>query len=253
MKTPISDERIRLSGWPRIVLIAFQCSMRIDPASVSINALCASARLSTSLRSWLKANRPISTGRIEKPWFRSSMPKEKREVAVIASSPIIARNSPMTPAMPPLSRESPERLAMMVSAKTISEKYSHGPNHKPISASGGANDMSSTAPTRPPKNDDQTPTPRARPGWPRRAMGKPSKVVATEEGVPGMPNKVPEMRPPEKPPTKTPSMVESPSMGLMPKVKGSVSTIAMVMVKPGIAPATMPASVPTVMSAISLT
>ena len=64
-------------------------------------------------------------------------------------------------------------------------------------------------------------------------MGKPSKVVATDEGVPGMPVRMPAIRPPESPPTSTLTMVARPWAGGMPKVKGRVSTTAMAMVKPG--------------------
>ena len=99
----------------------------------------------------------------------------------------------------------------------------------------------------PPKKDDHTPMPSARPGLPLRAMGNPSNVVATDDGVPGMPVSVPDIRPPDSPPTKTASMVASPCTGGMPKVKGSVSTTAMVMVKPGMAPAIKPAVTPTIM------
>src|SRR3546814_6552736 len=48
-------------------------------------------------------------------------------------------------------------------------------------------------------------------------------------------------------------MVASPCAGGIPKVKGSVSTIAMAIVKPGIAPAISPAKVPTIMNMTVLT
>ncbi len=102
----------------------------------------------------------------------------------------------------------------------------------------------------PPQNDAQTPMPSASPGSPLRARGKPSKVVATEEGVPGMPVRMPAIRPPDRPPTNTPSMVANPWIGVMPKVKGRVSTTAMVMVNPGIAPAINPAATPNTISAM---
>ena len=101
----------------------------------------------------------------------------------------------------------------------------------------------------PPKNDDHTPSPRARPGLPERARGKPSKVVATEDGVPGMPVNMPDINPPDRPPTNTPIMVASPSIAGRPKVNGKVSTTAMVMVKPGIDPAIRPAVTPRVIKA----
>ena len=50
-------------------------------------------------------------------------------------------------------------------------------------------------------NDAQVPSQTARPGSPRRAMGKPSKVVVTAEGVPGIPIRLAVTRPPDSPPT----------------------------------------------------
>ena len=152
---------------------------------------------SISLMSWAKAKSPISTGRKPKPCLIASIPKSKREIAVMSSSPMVAMSRPISPAIPPLSMDSLARLAIMVSAKAMRAKNSQGPNLRPKRAMGGANRTRSTAPMRPPKNEDQIPTPRARPGFPCRAIGNPSKVVATEEGVPGMPSSVPEMRPPE--------------------------------------------------------
>ena len=54
--------------------------------------------------------------------------------------------------------------------------------------------------------------------------------------------------PPVRPPTYTPSIVESPSMGLMPKVNGKASTTAMVMVNPGMEPAIKPPMTPRAIS-----
>jgi hypothetical protein len=73
--------------------------------------------------------------------------------------------------------------------------------------------------------------------------------VATDDGVPGIPVSTLEISPPESPPTNTPIMVARPCTGSIPKVKGSVSTTAMVIVKPGIAPAISPAKTPTVITA----
>lgn len=61
--------------------------------------------------------------------------------------------------------------------------------------------MRKTPPSSPPKNDAQIPSHSARPGSPLRAMGKPSKVVVSDEGVPGMPSSVAVTSPPAEPPT----------------------------------------------------
>ena len=89
----------------------------------------------------------------------------------------------------------------MVKAKTIREKYSHGPSRTAKVASGGAATISTAVEMSVPKNDAQTPSDSARPGSPFRAMGKASKVVATEDGVPGMPSNAAEISPPVYPPT----------------------------------------------------
>jgi hypothetical protein len=68
------------------------------------------------------------------------------------------------------------------------------------------------------------------------------------KGVPGMPIRMEANMPPVSPPTYTPSMVDSPSMGLMPKVNGSASTTAMVIVKPGMEPAIKPPMTPRAIS-----
>ena len=47
-------------------------------------------------------------------------------------------------------------------------------------------------------------------------MGEPSKVVATEEGVPGIFSRMAEIRPPEVPPTYSPISMPMPSTGDMP-------------------------------------
>ena len=51
------------------------------------------------------------------------------------------------------------------------------------------------------QTDAHTPSQMARPGSPLRAIGKPSNVVAIEEGEPGMPSRQQVMRPPVDPPT----------------------------------------------------
>ena len=52
-----------------------------------------------------------------------------------------------------------------------------------------------------PRKDDKMPMPSAREDLPARAMGYPSKQVATDAGVPGMPIRIALTKPPEMPPT----------------------------------------------------
>ena len=53
-----------------------------------------------------------------------------------------------------------------------------------------------------------------------------------------------ETSPPDSPPTYTPIMVARPCRGGIPKVKGRVRMMVMVMVIPGMAPPTIPARIP---------
>ena len=69
--------------------------------------------------------------------------------------------------------------------------------------------------------------------------------MATEDGVPGIPVNMHDINPPENPPTNTPSMVANPWTAVIPKVNGRVNITPIAIVNPGIAPAKIPASVPT--------
>ena len=73
-----------------------------------------------------------------------------------------------------------------VSPNTASPQSPTGPNFRPTSASGGANRSRPNAPTNPPTTDARHASVTARSPSPRFAIGKPSKVVAIAEGVPGV-------------------------------------------------------------------
>jgi hypothetical protein len=162
----------------------------------------------------------------------------------MGSAPTVAAIRPKRPEINPFKSDSPERLAMIVKPKATKEKNSHGPNFKAILANGGAKKRSKKALIIPPKKDAQTPKHKALPASPFLAMGYPSKTVATEEGVPGMPMRIPEIWPPANPPTNTPIIAANPSIDFIPKVSGKRRAAPMVTVKPGIQPTTIPAIVP---------
>ena len=86
----------------------------------------------------------------------------------------------------------------------------------------------------------------ARPGSPFLAIGKPSNIVASEDGVPGMPSSVAVIKPPAEPPTYMPTIADSPCNGSSPNVNGSATMIVIVIVTPGSAPPITPTSVPIV-------
>ena len=79
---------------------------------------------------------------------------------------------------------------------------------------------------------------------PRKASGKPSRVVEALAGVPGIPIMMAEREPPETPPTYRPS---SRAMARLPwnrKVMPVSSAMPIVVVSPGRAPTTRPMSTP---------
>lgn len=90
---------------------------------------------------------------------------------------------------------------MTVRAKRMMRNFSTAENLMAQAARMGVNRARTTREMMPPKKDAVTPIFRARSLSPRRAMGCPSKVVHTDEGVPGMEIRMAGTRPPEMPPT----------------------------------------------------
>ena len=108
---------------------------------------------------------------------------------------------PIAPDKSPFVTERPTSPATIDSAKTNSEKNSHGPNASASEAKGPVSSIRQRPPSAPPMKADQTPTQTDRPASPFLVIGKPSKVVATAEGVPGMPIRLAVIEPPAEPPT----------------------------------------------------
>ncbi len=156
---------------------------------------------STSDMICANANTPISTGRNGIPPSRKGIPSVSRGAPNTGSLPITVTTSPIAPDSRPFVIESPVSPATIDSAKTNSEKYSHGPNSSAIEASGPVVPTRNTPPRSPPKNEAQMPSQSARPGSPFFAIGKPSNIVATDDGLPGMPSSVEAISPPDSPPT----------------------------------------------------
>ena len=77
-----------------------------------------------------------------------------------------------------------------------------------------------------------------------RAIGCPSNVVITADGVPGMRSSVADTMPPDTAPTYIPIIITRASVASIPNVSGIVSEISMPPPNPGIAPTTMPADTP---------
>ena len=100
----------------------------------------------------------------------------------------------------PFITDLPVREAISVSAKKVTEKYSHGPNFKVSLASTGDAKIITATPISVPTSDANTEIPSAFPASPLRAIGDPSKVVAIEAGVPGILRRIAEIKPPDIPP-----------------------------------------------------
>ena len=80
--------------------------------------------------------------------------------------------------------------------KIAIQKYSAGPKNSVTRASKGPMVIRAMALAMPPMADDQHATFSALDASPLSAMGKPSKVVAIEAGVPGMRSKIAGIAPP---------------------------------------------------------
>ena len=117
------------------------------------------------------ANRPISTGTNSTPSVSSWKPKVKRSMPVPRCVPTVLMSTPTAPAMRLRSDDRPLIEASMLSAKTVSAKYSGGRNDTATLASSGVATMKTTSDRRPPVTLETAARPSARPASPRRAMG----------------------------------------------------------------------------------
>ena len=82
-------------------------------------------------------------------------------------------------------------------------------------ASSGATKTKTRSPKMVPQKENTTPTPKALPACPFIAIGRPSKQVAIEDGVPGMFSKIADIKPPDIPPTYKATKVDTPCSGVM--------------------------------------
>ena len=150
----------------------------------------------------------------------------------------------MMPANSPFQILSPAIDPIMVSAKRQIAKYSCGPNFSATLASCGAIKIKATIEITVPRKEYKIPTPNAFPACPCSAIGAPSNVVATEDGVPGILRRIAEIKPPDVPPTYSAISIAIPFNAPIPYVMGRQSATAMVDVNPGIEPKMMPIITP---------
>ncbi|CAI8405572.1 MAG: Uncharacterised protein [Rhodospirillaceae bacterium] len=110
----------------------------------------------------------------------------KRSIVVTRSAPMVDSQTPNTPPIKFFIAPPALILASIDRPKIVSAKYSGGRNSYATLANRGAAKHNTITDTTPPKVEDTTATPRARPASPRWASGKPSKVVAAAAEVPGV-------------------------------------------------------------------
>ena len=114
-----------------------------------------------------------------------------------------------------------------------------------ICVTGSATNARTTNPTTLPIKECTVAVQRAKAASPRCAMGKPSSVVATDEGAPGMLMRMADTAPAYTPETKSPSIVPIARFTGHEKVIDTSRAVAMVTERPGTAPTRSPTREPT--------
>src|SRR5687768_8011995 len=112
-----------------------------------------------------------------------------------------------------------------------------------------ASSVTTTTPASAPKAADMNAVASASAARPCFASGYPSNVVATDEGSPGMLNRIDVVEPPNSAPQYIDDSTMMPAIGSMPKVSGSSSATPFGAPRPGNTPTRMPSSTPPAMSA----
>ena len=105
------------------------------------------------------------------------------------------------PEMKALKTEPSDRLEITARPNTATEKYSGALKRKANSASGGATSINTAVPNRPATTEAMQAMEIALPARPFFAIGYPSKVVLTADGVPGVASRIAGMAPPNMAPT----------------------------------------------------
>ena len=213
MPTPMRAERTALGIW-------VTNSLREKPKPRILTELLISTvsgwrTFSAYLTTSVMAKMPMSSTSSLKPAVRFTLSKVKRGLESMGARPTVASMAPMTAEMRPLGRSLPVRVMTRDREKMVSAQYSKGPNFRATEARKGLMTTSSTTPMMVPRKENTTPVPRALAACPFSAMGRPSKQVATEEGVPGMFSRMAEIRPPEMPPMYRATSMEMPWVDCM--------------------------------------
>src|SRR5438128_1768214 len=161
------------------------------------------------------------------------------------SSPIVASQSPRSPATRPFKMASPESEATNVMPSRASMKNSGEPN---VSTSGrtiGIARASTIAPNAAPNSELMIAAPSALPVSPFFAIAWPSTIVAAVVGSPGMPKRIDVMSPVVLVTAAIPRRNANASTGFILKMNGSMSASVVGPPRPGRMPTAKPIRIPT--------
>ena len=138
--------------------------------------------------------------RKSKPRSSSIVPKVMRSWPVTLSRPTAASAKPSIMAVSTLNGCSLPMPTKLQNVRSWTAKNSAGPNWSAKRAIRGARKVIRTIATKAPRKEEVKAAVSASPARPCCAMGWPSKVVATDQGSPGMLNRTEVMAPPNRAP-----------------------------------------------------
>ena len=145
-------------------------------------------------------NRPITATRNLKPLSRNSWSKVMRSWPVTLSRPTEASAKPRHMEASVLNGEPRPMPMKLAKVRNCTAKNSAGPNCSANLATSGARNVMTTTATMAPTKEDVKAAVSAASALPCCAIGWPSKVVATDQGSPGMLNRIEVMAPPNSAP-----------------------------------------------------
>ncbi len=114
------------------------------------------------------------------------VPKSSRNSPVAGAVPIAPASNPNEHAAMPLGMLLPDRTPTMDRPSAPSMNNSADENSRISGRATKTNAVSTSAPNKPPTNEEAKAALSARAASPRRANGKPSRIVAWEDADPGM-------------------------------------------------------------------
>ena len=141
--------------------------------------------------------RPIIALTISIPLFKKLMFHVILISPPTTATPIIDIKRPIQAPIKDFILSPSANVEIKVRPKIANQKYSVGPNFNETLANGGANNAKHITPTNPPINDDIQLIDIAKSPFPFLAIGYPSNVVATAEGVPGVLINIADQEPPK--------------------------------------------------------